>query len=116
MKEYKMLPLKKRDDAYVIKPRKAIPVIMPAAEKIPYRILALSKDHKVATICANMKAEKELSVIDVNVENLGYNGVQVGDILAFAPYDTRFEKPTIICRFHQAHQCPRQLLSADEAE
>ena len=111
-----MLPLAKRDDAYVIKPRPKVPSISPRAPKIFYRILSLTEDGTVATVCADMKKLEagELSVADVPVERLGHKAVQVGDILSYASHDAGLENPVIAFRYHQHHQYPKQLLSAEE--
>lgn len=116
MREYKMLPLAKRDDAYVIKPRQKVPFVVPRVPRVFYRILSLTEDGKMATICADVKnlVDGNLSVIDVNVEGLGHNSVHVDDVLSYAAHDSRLENPMIAFRHHQNHQFPKQLLTADE--
>ena len=113
---YKMLPIEKQPGAYQIKPRKPVPTVAPNDLRIPYRIVAISADGKTATICENMKhfVDGKLSVIDVNIAGLGVKSTTVGDILSYATYDKSFTKPLITIRYHQHHQFPKQLLSADE--
>ena len=116
MREYKMLPIEKREGAYQIKPRKPVPKVAPNDLRIPYRILAISEDGKTATVCMNMKmlSAGKLSVNDVDITGLGQNGVAVGDILSYAVHDKQLARPLITMRYHQSHQFPKQLLASDE--
>lgn len=114
-KQYKMLPLEKREDAHQIKPRTKIPKVSPRAPKILHRILSISENGKTAIICSNMKTEEgKLSVIDVNISTLGLNGVSEGDLLSYEQHDIKYERPMISFRVHQHHQYPKHLLTSDE--
>jgi hypothetical protein len=114
MKIYKMLPLEKAKDAYVLKLRPKVPTVSPTTPKTHYRIIAI-KD-TTATICANMKklSGGQMDVIDVDIQSLGTNSVKVGDVLCYQGYDSRFERPMISFREHQKHQHPEQLIAPDE--
>jgi len=114
-KEYKMLPLEKSKDAYVVKTPKPRPTIGPTGQKTYYRILATSKDKQQATICADMNQLQngQLAVMDVDI-SVFVGTAWVGDIIAYENGDGHFEHPVITHRAGQRHQHPAQLVSPDE--
>ncbi|MDE2020990.1 MAG: hypothetical protein KGJ13_11690, partial [Patescibacteria group bacterium] len=93
-----------------------IPVLGIQTKRIPYRILELKNDGKIAVICKDMTVldNGQRTVLDVNVEVLGDRSVEVGDIIAYAQEDTGFLRPVILHRWHQKHQHPDHLIAPDE--
>lgn len=114
-KEYKMKPLERTADAYVLKPHKLKPALGPLNTKVHYRVVKLSEDKKVGTICGHMHQLEagELKVTDVDFSLFG-EGIYVGDIVAYAAEDVLFQRPSITHRFHQRHQHPAHLVAPEE--
>lgn len=113
MKEYKILSLERRKDAYVIPPHKPKPMLGPSGKKNFYRVLDIKDDGKTAVICANMQTPT-LIVQDADVSRFGRNSLKLGDIIAYENGDLQFQRPIITHRFHQRHTHPPYLVAPDE--
>jgi hypothetical protein len=114
-KDYKMLPLKKAEGAYMIPPHTPRPTIGASGKKTYYRILSMSENKQQATICGNMtKLEGgQLTVMDVDISKFA-GTAWVGDIIAYENGDGHFQNPVITHRAGQRHQHPAQLVAPDE--
>ena len=114
-REYKMLPLEKAKDAYMIPPHTPRPTIGPSSKRTYYRILKMSENKQEATICGNMKVLSggQLSVMDVDISRF-VGTAWVGDIIAYENGDGHFERPVITHRAGQRHQHPAHLIAPDE--
>lgn len=114
--EYKMLPLEKAKDAYVIKlPPKAKPMLGKISKKTYFRILSMTENKQQATVCGNMTPDTDgkLDVMDVDISRF-VGTAWIGDIIAYENGDTHFQNPVITHRVGQRHQHPPQLIAADE--